>query len=193
MTRTPLNDDILRGLRGGAILLAVLAIGIGGYRLMRESPPPPDPPASDASLPPHADGAPVEKSADRPTVPVAGSSSIPPPPPARIKAVRENAARRASTENAATVEPISNHEDTPAVSDEKASAPAPESHAEKGVDRSAEKASDPGESGDLSSGPASIENVKPEGRSKRWIKAVGRWLGIGKKPAGPAGPDLDNL
>ncbi len=39
MTRMPLTDDVLRGLRWGAILLAGLAIGVALYRLLMESPP----------------------------------------------------------------------------------------------------------------------------------------------------------
>jgi type IV secretory pathway VirB10-like protein len=183
MTRTPLNDDVLRGLRGGAILLAVLAIGIGGYRLMRESPPvPPDPPPSPASAPPPRDT--VEKPADEPSIPTTGSRPNPPPPPARAKPVRKNVSRHASTENVLNAEPFLKSEDAPAVSNEKASAT--ESADEKEVDRSAEKASDPG---DLGCAPALNENAaKQESRGKRWIKAVGRWLGIGKKPSAPAGP-----
>lgn len=79
----PLSDDVLRGLRWGAILLAGLAIGVACYRLIQESPPKVThvEPAQEVAAP----VAPAKKSnvkVERPAP--AGVANVPvPAPPAR--------------------------------------------------------------------------------------------------------------
>jgi len=84
--RMPLSDDVVRGLRWGAILLAGLAIGVAGYRLMQESP------AKPASISPAVEKPVIavpEKVVAKPEnnrpAPATGSNTVPPPPPARSR------------------------------------------------------------------------------------------------------------
>ncbi|HLW75800.1 MAG TPA: hypothetical protein VKS01_02425 [Bryobacteraceae bacterium] len=68
----PLNDDVFRGLRWGAILLAGLAIGVLGYRLWME--PPSTKPANSAPV--------AEPARPVPAAPEPKIRSVAPPDPA---------------------------------------------------------------------------------------------------------------
>lgn len=190
VARTQLSDDVLRGLRWGAILLAGLAIGVAGYRLMRESPPKPAhgtaSPAPVSPAAPHqksgsaspADG--VGKPADKAALLTPGSRSVPPPPPARgANSVRVNPPGGGSGKGALTAEADSKNEDESVVTDEKPPEPFVEPAEEKDADQSAGEKTDSGQS----AGPAALDEnaAKQAGHGKRLIKAVGRLLGIGRK------------
>lgn len=87
MTRVPLSDDILRGLRWGAFLLAGLAIGVVCYRLMNEAPPKP------VAEPAHQTPAPVPQPPPKArAIPAVDSSisqrPVPGPPPVASKPAR---------------------------------------------------------------------------------------------------------
>jgi len=87
MTRVPLSDDVLRGLRWGAILLAGLAIGVVCYRLMLESPPKPvSQPIQQVPAAPPA--APAQKGRIQPAEGAPGDRPVPSPPPMGAKAAR---------------------------------------------------------------------------------------------------------
>ncbi len=188
--RKPLSDDVLRGLRWGTILLAALAIGVAGYRLVRESPPkPPHETSSPAPVAtpneksdslPRAKG--LDKPASKPMPLTSGSRPVPPPPSRAAKPVVANPPQGGSSDAALTSDPASKNQDD-SVTDEKPTGPSAEPADEKDADRSDAEKADPAES----SGPAALsENAsKPEARGKRWIKTVGKWLGIGRKDPQP--------
>jgi hypothetical protein len=82
-----MSDDILRGLRWGAILLAGLAIGVACYRLMQESPPKEaqeSPPKvaqeTESTSPPHKGSGAANKLSERPAPSTNGSRTVPAPP-----------------------------------------------------------------------------------------------------------------
>jgi hypothetical protein len=194
VARTQWSDDVLRGLRWGAILLAGLAIGVACYRLVREpAPKPPHETHSPAPVPPaaqhqksgsvpSANG--IGRPADKPALLTPGSRSVPPPPPLRgADSVRANPPRAASGEGALIAEPVSKNEDESAVPDEKPPEPFVEPVDEKDADQSAGEKTDSRES----AGPPALDGnaAKQPGRGKRLIKAVGRLLGIGRKDPQP--------
>jgi len=184
----PLTDDVLRGLRWGAILLAGLAVGVAWYRLVRESPPKP---ALETSAPAHVLPAaleeksdslpaanPIDKPAKKPTLLTSGSRPVPPPPARAARPVVASPPRTGSGDGVLTGESAFKNQDD-SVTNERAAEPSADSADEKDADQSAGEKTDHAES----SSPAALsENgVKQEPRGKRWIKAVGRWLGIGRK------------
>jgi hypothetical protein len=190
--RMPLSDDVLRGLRWGAILLAGLAIGVAWYRLVRESPPKP---AHKTSKPaPILSGTPDEKSGSLPSSKTidkpaekrsgltSGSRPVPPPPARGAKPVSANPPRGGSGDAALTGEPASKNQDD-SVTDEKTTGPSAGPADDKDADRSGGEKADPAES----SGPGALGEsaAKQEARGKRWIKTVGKWLGIGRKDPSP--------
>jgi hypothetical protein len=188
----PLSDDVLRGLRWGAILLAGLAISVAGYRLVRESPPKPAHEASlpapvvpsiedqnDASPPPAKT---IDKPAKKPALSTLASRPVPPPPARAAKPGVVNPPRAGSGDGVMTGEPASKNQDD-SVNDQAPAEPSAGPADDKDADRS------PGQKVDLadSSGPPALgENAsKPEARGKRWIKAVGKLFGIGRKDPQP--------
>jgi type IV secretory pathway VirB10-like protein len=186
--RMPWSDDVLRGLRWGAILVAGLAIGVACYRVVHESPPNAAletsalASVSPAATQENSDSLPSAKSIDKPAgkraLSTSGSRPVPAPPARAARPVVSNPPRVAPGDPALTGEPASKNEDD-SVTDEKPAGPSAEMADEKDADHGAAEKTDSEES----SGPASTnENVpKQEARGKRWIKAVGRWLGIGRK------------
>jgi hypothetical protein len=155
-----LRDHIFRGLRLGAILLALFIAGVAAYRIAREAPrapvarhapKPPSPHVADAHAPKEA-SIPVP-----PPPPVAGSArkvtrSTAPPvtrpvetdnPPAHILDHPQEPEREVVTETAQHAEP------------------APEQTIE------APESTEPDQ-----------PPVKPEARPKRWLKAVGRFFHV---------------
>ncbi len=77
----PLSDDVLRGLRWGAILLVGLAIGVATYRLVLEPPPKASHEKPPENIAPPV--GPIQKRVgpERPAVVTTGSRTVPPPPP----------------------------------------------------------------------------------------------------------------
>jgi type IV secretory pathway VirB10-like protein len=185
----PLSNDVLRGLRWGAILVAGLAIGVAGYRVVREPPAKPAleapslapvlPAAEKNDSPPSAKT--VDKPADKRSLLTSGSRPVPPPPARASKPVIANPRQR-PVEGEPAGEPATKNDDESAVADEKPG-PSAEPADEKDAGHGAAEKTDPAES----SSPAALgENAsKQEARGKRWIKTVGRWLGIGRKDPQP--------
>jgi hypothetical protein len=181
--RVPLSDDVFRGLRWGAILLAGLAVCVAGYRLVRESPPKPAhetsaltpvaPVEKSASLPAAKS---IDKPAGKPVLLTSGSRPVPPPPSRVAKPVVANPPRAGSGDGVLTGEPASKNQDESAVIVEKPTGPSAEPVDEKDADQSAAEKSDSAESSNA---------AKQEGRPKRWIKAVGKLLGLGRKDSQP--------
>lgn len=154
----PFRDDILRGLRLGATLLALLFAGVAAFRISREIP---------------ARAAPVEKASKpaRPAPPphdLWSGPAVPPPPPARKTAARRAApvAKIPATERPAKTDlqpkPVSESVEDPV---EKPAAPAVTPIAQfKDANSAATGTEEPA--------------AKPEPRAKRVLKAVGRFLHI---------------
>jgi hypothetical protein len=185
----PLSDDVLRGLRWGAILLAGLAIAVACYRVVHESPPKPahetpsPAPALRTSEQEKSDNLPtvkpIDKPAKKPALLTLGSRPVPAPPARAAKPGVANPPRVGSSDGPPAAEPaLKNQDDESAVTDEKPTGPSAEPD-DKDADQSAGEKTDHAES----SSPAALtENAaKPEMRGKRWIKAVGRLFGIGRK------------
>lgn len=144
-----LGDDIVRGLRVGAILLALLLGGVAAYRIAREIPRNPPPPPKRA----------------RPASPVHdiwSGSAIPPPPPPRRPANRFVA----PPPKPPVVEPPETRPEDPPVS----AVENPPLVAKPAPVALEEETAIP----EFEDQPV----VKPEGRAKRAIKAVGRFLHI---------------
>lgn len=186
VSRVPLSDDVFRGLRWGAILLAGLAVGVAGYRLVRESPSKPDheiaspAPVSLAAPLEKSDSVPPAKTIDKPSDKrpflTTGSRPVPSPPARAAKPVVASPPRGGPVEAAPTGEPASKNQDEPAVIIEKPTGPSAEPADEKEADQSAGEKTDPAESSTA---------AKQEGRPKRWIKAVGKLFGLGRKDPSP--------
>jgi hypothetical protein len=157
------RDDILRGLRLGAILLTVFIAGVAAYRIAREGPAAreerqekeamtaeaPPPAATRAPDPRFLEGAP-----------------LPPPPPAIGSGTRKSTRR--VTPVAAPVEV----ENKPPES-----VPAPEivEHI-TAVEKPPQPEPVPEQ---IVEAPAPVAPVtKPEARPKRWVRAVGRFLHV---------------
>ncbi len=158
-----LRQDIVRGLRIGTILLALMLLGYAGYRVMRESPP--------SGISPVTTAAPAPEPGPR-HIPAPVSSpgpSIPPPPPVKSRPQL----RTQTVENVA----------------QSAVAPAPEAEiaAPEEVAPEPEKAPDSNTpvvaaEPKLAASPVEGEDpVRPDSRGKKMLKAVGRFLHIGGK------------
>ena len=155
------RDDILRGLRLGAILLALFIAGVAAYRIAREAP--------RAPVARHA--APKPPSPRVPDARGSGESSIPVPPPPPVagsaRKITRNAAppvaRPAETETppADVLEHAPELEREVVTETAQHSEPAPEKTIEAPVSPAPEQ-----------------PPVKPEARPKRWLKAVGRFLHV---------------
>jgi hypothetical protein len=181
----PWSDDVLRGLRWGAILVAGLAIGVACYRVLHEAPPKPALETSSAVVPAtlqeSSDDLPTAKSIDKPSAKPAlstlASRPVPSPPARAAKPVASNPPRSGSVEASPAGEPASRNEDDP-VTIEKPAGSLVEPVDEKDTDHSA-AGKDPAES----PSPATLSESAPrqDARGKRWIKAVGRLFGIGRK------------
>src|SRR5258707_12423682 len=94
------RGDILRGLRVGAILFAVLLVGVAVYRVMREAPPP----DSTVAKPPAA-----EPAAVTPTAAVSAPPPLAVPAPPPISSSHPQVRRRPAgqpTEAAASEPPV---------------------------------------------------------------------------------------
>ncbi len=152
-----LGDDIVRGLRVGGILLALLFGGVAAYRISREVPReiPHDPP------PPPKRARPAAAARD-----IWSGPAIPPPPPARRAANRVAAPLRKPP---VVKPPAAKTEDPPASAVENppvVAKPAPAAVEPVIAIRDSEDE------------PA----AKPESRAKRAIKAVGRFLRLVPQP-----------
>ena len=94
-----LRDDIVRGIRAGSILLALLLAGYAAYRVMHE-------PAAVAEKPATAAPAPVPLK-PRPAAPVLTEpkgGSVPPPPPVRAgRAPRRTSAQSLAVQTAPVI------------------------------------------------------------------------------------------
>jgi hypothetical protein len=190
VSRMPLSDDVFRGMRWGAILLAGLAICVAGYRLVRESPPKPAHETSssapvlpsteheNSASPPPAKA--IDKPANKPAFLTSGSRPVPPPPARAAKPPVANPPRTGSGDGVPAGEPASKNQDDSVP--ERLAEPSAGPADEKDADQSSAEKDD-----SASSGPGALtENAtKPEARGKRWIKTVGRWLGIGRKDPQP--------
>jgi hypothetical protein len=153
------NDEVIRGLRWGAILVAALALGVAGYRIAREVPPaqaaPRPDPAAVASNP--TGEAPAKAPALPPTTPV------PAPPP--IRKVARNIARPAVPPPSPIAMPVVEAR----VVDEPGPAIAP-------------PAQEPAVIAPQTPAPVVASAKEPEpvqdSRGRRWLKAVGHWVHV---------------
>jgi len=162
----PLRNDILRGIRAGSILLVLMLIGYAAYRVMRE-------PAAAVDVPsPQASEAPVVAPAHAPVVePKGGNRPVPPPPPRAGSAVRRAAPQNLTvTLPAAKVTPIETAE-------EKAATGISEPVAAE-EERQTSLTNEPNEPVAASDADASLP---AQGRGKRMMKAVGRFLHLGPR------------
>jgi hypothetical protein len=155
------REDILRGVRLGGILFALLLVGVATYRVLRESPAP-DPQ-------PEKQEAPRQASSSDPPI---GPSLVPPPPPL---VVHKHPANKQADAKSAVAESIPTPVADAPTGDENPPAATVTEEEKKGPDSTAEKA-------EAESGPTvGVEHQKSENRSKRWIRAVGRFLHISPK------------
>ncbi len=156
----PLREEIVRGVRAGSILLAVLLAGYAVYRVAREpgvaATKTPEPAAIPAEVPAHPATSPLK--ANGPAIP-------PPPPPKNRRPIRAETQLSVIAESKPEPEPIVQDESKDeAKSDLTESDPKPEA-AE--VKQAAE--------------PVAEDTAPSEGRGKKVLKAVGRFLHIGGK------------
>jgi hypothetical protein len=161
----PFRDDILRGLRLGAILLVLLFAGVAIYRIAHE----PADPSPEARKPLPAATKP-SKPAGAAAHDIWSGPAIPPPPPTHTT-------RRASGNNVASGQkPADPVVETPA--------PEPERHEESLAEASDPPKAPSAGAGEESPAPAETEltEEKPEGRPRRWVKAVGRFFHIVRQP-----------
>ena len=157
-----LRDDIVRGVRVGAILLAALLVGYTGYRLMREPAGVPDAP------PPKVSAAPVHAPPAKPYPVSKAGGSVPPPPPHGAKdahRIEQSAVVQTPAADPAPVE-----ERAAAAGD--TSVPAAAAEGEKQTSfQTDENSQADSQNGDTV--------APPEPRGRRWLKAVGRFLHVG--------------
>jgi hypothetical protein len=172
-----LRDEILKGVRIGSILLVGLLIAFTAYRLMHEAP------APQSAAPKPAPPAVVAKPA-APAVHLSGPAplSVPPPPPVNGPARRMAHGRPQVATNTA-----------PAIIE----APAPpvdvvelemkpiDPPAEVKVDQADPQPFTPRVAAVPVPTPAPSDPLGPDTRGKRWVKAVGHFLHIGKKDVQP--------
>ena len=159
------REEILRGIRLGAICFALLLVWLAAYRVLREGPAP-DPLPQTQEVPPQA-----APPAETPS----GSPLVPPPPP--LVAPRRSASIRTAAKPVVTESIPNTRVDTLAAPEEKAAEPiATEEQEKEGPDPTAEKAEA------VTSDPAGgVDNQKSGNRGKRLLKAVGRFLHISPK------------
>jgi type IV secretory pathway VirB10-like protein len=166
------SEDILRGLRLGALLLIGLAVGVAAYRMTRQGP---------ADFPPPAPEPEAQAPAQSFHLPTFGSTfsdpakGVPPPPPVggdpRRAVRRKPAATTAPEQPQAAAVPDATAD---AASD---NSPAAEPAAEENA--ASEAAKEDAGAPDQSSN-SDVDDKNP-GRGKRFLKAVGRLFHIGNK------------
>jgi|GEM_PF-6401774 len=158
------REDIVRGIRFGFILLATLLVAYAAYRVMREPAVAADPRPTEVSGPPSRTAAPpAPQDADGP--------SLPPPPPRPVKMARPKPSQSVVAETAPVPQPAAAQEETAAAG----SNPEPATAAVEEKTETAPQTSETVEPQRLADDPA----ARPEPRSKRLLKAVGRFLHIG--------------
>jgi len=162
----PLREDILRGVRVGSILLAVLLVGFAGYRVMRE---PAGTVPTRAPEPRSAAPAPTPH-----VVPSTSGPAIPPPPPPKNRKARSQPPVQSALAETTPSEPVAPVEQ-PVADVYKSDSPVAETE-EKAAPVVAEQKSEP---------PPAVDDGtdSQDGRGRRWLKAVGRFLHVGKKDA----------
>jgi hypothetical protein len=159
------RDDILRGLRLGAILLALFIAGVAGYRVVREAPAARN--EKDALTPETPKPAPPVRAPDPRFL---SGAPIPPPPPTAAGA-RKTARHAAPAAPAPPMEIADKPVDSP---------PASESIVREAP---VETAAQPEPVPEKIAEPLPVTPVaKPEARPKRWARAVGRFLHIVHSP-----------
>lgn len=146
------REDILRGIRLGAILLATLLIGIAAYRILSATPAPKAKQQQKKALPAIANAPPFV---------------VPPAPPIHRKASKRAVAQTTNPAESISQTPVvSTDTEVVAVEQEK-----------KGPDAAAEKveatAPEPVRVGEATQNPGS--------RGRRWLRSVGHFLHIGPK------------
>jgi hypothetical protein len=154
------RDDILRGLRLGAILLALFIAGVAAYRIAREAP-----------RAPVARHAPKPPSLRVPEARASKESSIPVPPPPPVAAGARKLTRTAAppaTRPAETENPPAAVLDHPPELEREVVTETAQ-HAEPAPEKTIEAPASPA---------PDQPPVKPEARPKRWLKAVGRFLHV---------------
>jgi len=168
----PLRDDIIRGARAGAILLALLLLAFAAYRVMREPAAVVEAPAAPAAPEKHIPPPPA-------VVESGGRKSVPPPPP--VSGVKRSG-QRAPAQNLAIRSEAA--PDSVVVKEEKAATgisepvAAVEEERQNNLTKTAlttETEPDPASDASDSGLPSS------QSRGRRMLKAVGRFLHIGPK------------
>jgi hypothetical protein len=161
-----LRDDIVRGLRVGSILLAAMLVGFAVYRMTHE--PATHEPVKNEVATPTPEAAPAVTPA--PVVVSATSSGTVPPPPPRVQ--RKRAAQSLVVETVPVARPVV----------QEAAAAAPEVKPEP-VATPVEEKGTPAQTAEVKAEaePGDDSTDAQQARSKRWVKAVGRFLHIGAK------------
>jgi hypothetical protein len=188
-----LSNDILRGLRWGAILLAGITTGLLCYRILSEPSPAPakekTPAASGKKDTPVAgkkDGAPANPltanpAAAKPATPWAPIPSrvreVPPPPPIGMRVTHNSRLGSPAREKTETSQTVSKDEDHFVGTVVKPDESWTEAADEKPVEPVVEQKSAPEES--VTSAASDENATKSPSRGKRVLKAVGRFLHIG--------------
>jgi hypothetical protein len=150
----PVHDEVIRGLRWGAILVAALAICVACYRIARETPP--------AQAAPQAATSTVAAPLPMQGPIVPQTKPVPAPPP--IRKVARNIARPAFLPTPVAMPPVEARAvDEPAPIIETPSQPPIAAAPEIPVPTVAS--------------PQEPEQVQ-DSRSRRWLKAVGRWVRV---------------
>jgi type IV secretory pathway VirB10-like protein len=155
------REDIVRGIRFGFILLATLLVVYAVYRVVREPAGAVDPRPTKVSGPPSRTAAP-------PSAHDADGPSLPPPPPRPGKVSRPKPAQSIITEIAPKPTPI------------REEAAAADSNSEPATAVEEENKEAPLQTGDVAEPQRAADEStsRPEPRSKRLLKAVGRFLHI---------------
>lgn len=184
------REDILRGLRLGAILLAMFIAGVASYRMTREGPAgKPDSRSPASKLKPVAAAGP-EGTGTAPGIVTpraaaranrAKGPGVPPPPPS----MAHKLAPRHPTAIAVIPRPLAAEAKSGESTDIVPAQPDVSVAADPEKDDRATAAGPPTVAqGDSNAAPATADQdgPKPPGRAKRALKAVGRFLRFGKLP-----------